>query len=264
MKVYNQLLDYQLSPTAMKVYVYLTCCAEPLTITTLDGNGICYATIKNKTFQKDCNINSPATVYKALAELEAKGLVTKSNRYNQDGHYTTNGYYVTILSGAWFSVANIMAVLKLPKSAFMLYMYLKKRGGKKRKVWATIRAIAADLGASCNTILAALRDLISASVIKKAPRWHGKHNLYMVGNVCFEEKMPGSEVTTQRYPAQTENCTTNFLSPMIKGVSAIVKGGKKIFFGAISGVGSLFLGRVYQKMKNSIFTQQVLTVKKKE
>ena len=215
MKVYNQLFTYTLTPNALKVYIYLSCCR----------NALGYAAVRTRTIQGVCRIASAGTVQKAVGELSEKGLVTKSNRYNREGQYIANGYYVTSLAGKYFCVDSIKDKLALPKAAFQLYLYLKMRSRANGRAWPSIRQMARDLCSSCNTILAALHDLVSGRLLRKGMRWKGKHNLYIV--FCKPAAKPNKKSNAARVPhcpTLTEKCTTIFPKNIIDRAGRIVKG----------------------------------------
>lgn len=215
MKVHNQIFDYELTPTAMKVYVYLTCCT----------NELATATVRTKVIANACCISSHGTVHHAVAELEEKGLLHKKRRYNSEGRSISNQYIVTQLSGKWFALPKGIDLFVLPKSAFMVLLYLLKCKDKCHKAFPRIREMAAKLKASCNTIMDALHDLVSKRLVRKAPRWKGKHNLYYVcAETPAKTKKEGSAAPTQHYPKPTEECTIIFPTNILDGVRKLVKG----------------------------------------
>lgn len=215
MIIYNKLLDFKLSPNAIKLYVYLS--------SRINDFGVAKARVQ--TMQAVCQIGSSATIYAAIGKLEEKGLIKKTNTFNKDGQYATNSYFVTELEGPYFTVSCVREILTLPKAAFLLYLYMKKRSRRNGRVWPSIRQMASDLHVCCNTVLAAIHDLVSRKLIRKATKWNGRHNLYVVlGRTEAQAQKSGSAAPSQHYHKPTEKCTTIFPKTILSGVRKIVKG----------------------------------------
>ena len=91
----DDILDYDLSPTAFMVFFYLCHCS--------DGYGTSFPS--RETIGKKCGDVSVVTVDKAIKELVEWGLLEKHHRFNDEHMQTSNTY--------------IVADLKKRKKAFM-------------------------------------------------------------------------------------------------------------------------------------------------
>lgn len=238
MKVSNNIFKFGLSPNAMKVYIYLTCCQNCLGM----------ATVRARTIAAACDISSLATVHTVIHELEAKNLVVKFQRRDAAGDYIANGYDITQLGGKWFWVPGIMNILKLPKSSFVTFLYLRKCARPRTgNAFPSFNRMASDLHTCRNTIIAAINDLIGRLLILKAKIRPGKHNLYKV-YACAPigtQAQKNSAVCSPRY------FSTNVNSNIYNFCTTIIQASKR-FVKHLGTSLSVFIDRVVQKLYTSI------------
>lgn len=236
MKVYNAVFNYNLSPNALKVYVYLSYCKNEL------GTAI----VKTATIASTCAIQSLSSIHTALAELDKKGLVKKYKRRNAEGDTIANGYRVTQLHGGWFTLKLDNGQLALPKSSFMVYLYLLRCKNRAGRAWPSFSHMAAILHISRNTIIAAIKCLISCLWLRKAIQWAGKHNLYILSAPAAKTAQKNSAAPTPRHSHIETNSHINdrFLTPIIATISGFVKSAKR--------QASFYFTRVVQKLYSSI------------
>lgn len=79
----NCIYDDDLNPYQISVYGYLVRCA--------DKSGRCYPS--RETISKKCNIKSVVTVDKAIKELESRGYIDKTKRYDFSGRGNLSNIY---------------------------------------------------------------------------------------------------------------------------------------------------------------------------
>lgn len=236
MKVPNAVVDYRLSPNAMKTYIYLLSCQNAL------GTAI----VKTSTICSACAISSKDTVLKAVAELESKSLVVRYRRKNAEGNFIANGYYITQLRGGWFMLDTRTGVLQLPKASFATYIYLKRCANRKNRAFPSINKMATILRVCRNTIIAAIKDLVQRSFILKAILRPGKHNLYRLCEVVGKMAQKNDTVGIPCQTHETENQLQDFHATILTRILSAVKGR--------FGQACLFLKGVVQKLGCSIST----------
>ena len=169
-KVYNQVLDLGLSPTELKIYIYLTHCANVLGA----------ATVRVRTIMDRCAISSKGTVGKALVTLEKRGLIAPKKRFSRIGHCISTQYQITVLTGHWFALPIARGTFAMSKRSFAVWAYLKCRANRAGRAFPSLSMMADKLNMCRQTIIMAIKDLIAAGWIVKAKQWAGKHNLYVL------------------------------------------------------------------------------------
>ena len=167
LKVHHQLLAMGLSPNELKVYCYLMSCAT-------DGIAI----VRAGRIAERCQI-SRATVQTACTSMAAKGVLSKVNRY-ADGHLVANAYHLSTFTGRFFMLDADAAVFGRSGSVFTTYLALLSHRGRNGKAFPSLRKLAVALRLCRNTIIRAIRQLVSLKLVVKAALRSGKHNLYMV------------------------------------------------------------------------------------
>lgn len=85
---------YDLEPVDFRVYVYFLSC----------GGFVNQKRIvrKYKTIAAHCGVKDPKTVQTSVDRMINIGLLTKSRRFNNWGHFAANGYQVAALPGGFF------------------------------------------------------------------------------------------------------------------------------------------------------------------
>lgn len=175
-KVPVQVLDYNLSSTELKLFVYLSSIQQKKTC----------ATVRIRTMQQRLAIGSHATIQKALRGLEEKGLLTRRLRQDCTGRKLASSYSVTHLYGAWFPLDISDQIWSLSKSAFSVYLYLIYLCRHNCRAWPSYKAIADALHIAKRTIITAMQELIFYGFVSKAALWKGKHNLYTLFGSGYE------------------------------------------------------------------------------
>ena len=64
---------------------------------------------------------------------------------------------------------NFLYCMELPHRAKLVYLYLYDRKNKDNVTWPGLNTIARDLSLSRSTVKRAIRDLVSAKLIRKEP-----------------------------------------------------------------------------------------------
>lgn len=170
LKVYNQVLSLGLSPNELKVYLYLSHCA----------NALGAATVRTRTIQEQCAISSAVTVRAALGAIETKGLVRRTRRFDSQGQSISNKYQLSTLQGRWFALKLDHSPFQLSKAAFAVYLYLCSKADRVGRAFPSLTLISSILTLSRQTVVTAIRNLVEYGFIRKAERWAGKHNLYFL------------------------------------------------------------------------------------
>lgn len=175
-KVPVQVLDYNLTSTELKLFVYLSSIQQKKT---------CIA-VRIRTMQQRLAIGSHATIQKALRGLEEKGLLTRRLRQDRTGRKLASSYTVTHICGSWFPLDISDQILSLSKSAFSVYLYLIHLCRHNCRAWPSYTAIADALHIAKRTIITAMQELISCGFVSKSALWKGKHNLYTLFGSGYE------------------------------------------------------------------------------
>ena len=82
LKVSHQIFDLQLSPTELKIYLFLTKCQ----------NCLATATVRVRTICEQCAIASATTVRTALERLEQRGLIRRKHRHGEGGRFISTQF----------------------------------------------------------------------------------------------------------------------------------------------------------------------------
>ncbi len=177
LRIPNELLNMQLKPNELKVFVCLMRCQSE--------KGV--AIIRAKRIAEICHI-STATVYTAIDGLCNIGLIRRAHRYNYDGQYIANRYELVQLSGGWFELGMQHEPLAMSATTFMVYLYLLRCKGKSGKAFPSLRKMQAALGICRNVVIRAIKKLIGMKLLVKAAIRAGKHNLYLLAFRIIEKK----------------------------------------------------------------------------
>lgn len=170
LKLPNALLEMQLPPNALKVLCVLMSAADHENVTTM----------RTCVIARKCDV-AAGTVCAAIRNLEVMGLVRREHVYKEDGTYAVNRYTITIPQGGrWFSLNLSEQVLRLPASSFAVYAAMLRFRGRSRKAFPSLFQLSSLLGLCKNTLLRAIHCLQSFGFLKKAEKWAGKHNLYLL------------------------------------------------------------------------------------
>jgi hypothetical protein len=83
----------------------------------------------------------------------------------------------------------------------MVYLYLCRCARNATgRAWPSLNKLAHALRISKNTILTAIKNLVEQSWLRKAIRWFGKHNLYILGAGAEEvTQKSGAALSLHRY-----------------------------------------------------------------
>lgn len=175
-KLYHQVFDYQLSASALMVYAGILNYA----------NRLGYAYVKHETLAKLTGL-SAKTVQRATTQLEASGLITITQRHGVGGRLSYNGYTVTTLSGGFTLISNDIFRCGISKSAFCVYLYLRKCAGNSTKAFPSLTNMAENLGITIKTILVSVAELVSRKLLGKnhCKRQDGSygHNQYHLKSI---------------------------------------------------------------------------------
>lgn len=218
LKVHHQLLAMGLSPNELKVYCYLMSCAT-------DGIAI----VRAGRIAERCQI-SRATVQTACTSMAAKGVLSKVNRY-ADGHLVANAYHLSTFTGRFFMLDADAAVFGLSGSVFTTYLALLSHRGRNGKAFPSLRKLAVALRLCRNTIIRAIRQLVSLKLVVKAALRSGKHNLYMV--FSLKEKAKEKELPSVHGNSSSKSASQNtfYFTYKVSCVTAFVK--TKTFFSQV-------------------------------
>ena len=218
LKVHHQLLALGLSPNELKVYCYLMSCAA-------DGIAI----VRAGRIAERCQI-SRATVQTVCTSMAAKGVLSKANRY-ADGHFVANAYHLSTFTGRFFMLDADAAVFGLSGSVFATYLALLCHRGRSGKAFPSLRKLASALCLCRNTIISAIRQLVSLKLIIKAALRAGKHNLYLI--FSFKENEKEKELPSVHGNSSSKSASQNtfYFTHKVSCVTAFVK--TKTFFSRV-------------------------------
>lgn len=201
-------LHFGLAPNALKVYCAITAC---------QNNDSRTAVVRMGKVAQHCNI-SRTTVASAVAQLEAAGLIERTNQYKQDGTYRSNKYTLAVIIGRWVAVP--FSALQLPGSVFAVYVALRNCAGKGGRCFPSLSALSEILNLCRNTVIAAIKQLQAAGLVRKATQWFGKHNLYVL--------LQGQAGTKKECPARKRPSTLTNLLDRTSNNSILAVGGQKV------------------------------------
>lgn len=211
-KIPVALFGYDLSPSAYKVYCAMSCC------TAADGR----ASVRMGRLAQICNL-SRTTVDRCIRELIALELIEKKNQYKTDGTYRACLYQLSRLDGRWIAVPCNSFTMQLPASAFVVYAAMLSFRGKNGRAFPSIRRLSIMVGLACGTICTALKTLILAGLLRKARRWAGKHNLYLVALFEKKAKRKGAPACTTRNAQIIPLSNATFDNSIVVSASLSVK-----------------------------------------
>lgn len=198
LRIPNLLLDFPLSPNALKVYVYLLSCAGAERT----------AIVRVSRIAERCHICAN-TVRAAVGELGGLGLLEKQNRYNAQHHYIANAYKLACPGGKWFALDTNNNPFALGGSTFMVYLYLLRCRGRNGKAFPSLRHIERAIGVCRAVVVKAIKQLAALGLLIKAALRPGKHNLYTVLRTLFAKAAKNSAkkestACTLRFPHQNK------------------------------------------------------------
>ena len=175
-KVSNTIFNFGLSPKAIFVYVYLSSRTD----------SFMSAIVKLTTISKACNMNIK-TVCSAIAELEEKKFIRKSNRYNNRG-YLTNRYYLKNLlkkNVAWFKLPTEVFKTAIKSTDFLVFCYINKcMSCDKSEAFPSLSVISDCTQISRGRVSQAVQYLRKYTFINRVKRHYKRtkayrHNRYM-------------------------------------------------------------------------------------
>lgn len=170
-KIANELLKMELTPAAVKVYVYLSSIAREN-----------FAAVKVATICDRCNTGR-STVFAVLNELEARGLVQRKRRKNLEGGTIANGYTITPVAGKWFKLERPDTALCLDNRAFMVYLFYC-RSARNGRAWPSLRHTAKTMRVCKSTVIRAIKFLKRLFGLLLQPiRLRMGNNVYLVSSL---------------------------------------------------------------------------------
>lgn len=215
-KVSNTIFNYNLSPKAVLVYIYLSARA----------NKMHEAIVKLATISKNCNMDSK-TVISALKELERIKMIVKANRYNQRG-YLANRYFLKNLfkeNNKWFAVPTEVFKTKIKATDFVIFAYITKcMDHKNKEAFPSLSAIANNTGVSRGRVASAISYLRKHTFINRVKRKYKRtrayrHNRYLQfkmqpknkkRNACTKNRTSKSK-TELHITLDSTNCQSFFI-----------------------------------------------------
>lgn len=190
LRIPNLLLDFPLSPNALKVYVYLLSCADAERT----------AIVRVSRIAERCHVCAN-TVRAAVGELGGLGLLEKQNRYNAEHHYIANAYKLACPGGKWFALDTTNNSFALGGSTFMVYLYLLRCRGRNGKAFPSLRRIERAIGVCRAVVVKAIKQLAALGLLIKAALRPGKHNLYTVLRTLFAKASLSSAKSVKKESA---------------------------------------------------------------
>lgn len=211
-KISNSLFNHRLTPSAFFVY-----CAMLSKANIFKSLCVTYAELS-----KLCHMDAK-TVQKAVSELVAKRLLSKSNRYNSRG-YIANRYTLSVPTGGWFKLQREVFGTDITPSAFMTYCFIMKFMSDKGS-FPSINAISDKengTGLSKTTVCKALRYLRSYSFLNRIHRRFKdtqayRHNRYIKVNYLKKDK---KRWRSPKQPSAKEKYRISNLSNLLQKVKS--------------------------------------------
>ncbi|WRS27805.1 helix-turn-helix domain-containing protein [Oscillospiraceae bacterium MB08-C2-2] len=155
-KIYHSVWDQRLEPGAFRAY-----CAILRFMNSSTG----YANVNFSKLAAAVSM-SERSLRDKVGQLEAKGLIRVTKKYYQ-GHRLANGYIVSRQYGGFTKVP--VSALNTPVTAFgfKLYAYLLKCSDLKGKAFPSLRNIRDFIGATMQTVITQISELVELGLIKK-------------------------------------------------------------------------------------------------
>ncbi|MEM1485591.1 helix-turn-helix domain-containing protein [Oscillospiraceae bacterium PP1C4] len=167
--VSSSIFEYELTPSELMTY-----CALSSIKNCLNYSVSCAQALSDRTGL------SSRTVYRAIENLQDKGLITKRNRYRYDGTKAANGFTVAPMTGRKFKVDRRIWNHKLDASAFAVYLYLVKTADNHSKqAHPCLRKISDALNLCRNTVIAKVRLLHDRMLLVKENRRSERTNRFV-------------------------------------------------------------------------------------
>lgn len=189
-KVSNKIFDYQLSPKAIYVYLYLFSCRSRLQ--TVNDRSL-------SSIAAYCGMSVRST-QSAIAELTDKSLVIKEHCVKERNFTDKNRYFVTDISTkkGWFKLDRQVFKTNITPTDFMVYCYICKHMSAKRgEAFPSLTSISNGTGISRARVAKATAFLRSFSFLNKINRRYKRtrafrHNRYLFFVYKKTEDAPNS------------------------------------------------------------------------
>lgn len=144
-KMPNMIFEFDLSPMAFMVYC---------SIKSFAGRDQAVI-LKAATIARRCHIHRNS-VYTAINELQASGLISIEKRQQENGYKASHRYVLAGLSGKWFKIDFRLFSYTLNPSVFMVLAYLQSKANHAGRAFPSYTQINAATGLCQNTIIKAI------------------------------------------------------------------------------------------------------------
>lgn len=175
-KVSNTVFNYNLSPKAIFVYIYLCVCADKFSS----------AIVKLATISKRCNMDIK-TVSSAISELQESGFIRKVNRYNNRGYLANRYYLKNLIKGnkAWFKLPTEVFKTAIKATDFVVFCFINRcMSSHRNEAFPSLTAIHNGTGISRGRVSQAVTYLRQFTFVNRVKRHYKqtrafRHSRYM-------------------------------------------------------------------------------------
>lgn len=164
-KLPNSIFGLKLSPTALKVFAYLSS-------RSIGKNGVC---VKYAVIAEQLHL-SVSSVRRAVSELDSNRLIHKQHRFGSNG-YKANLYYVKSAPKiSYFTIDNSIISSNMSAYTFMVYCYIiSLMDNRAKQAFPSLSKIAEVTGISKGTVISSVKYLRDFSYLNRIHRNYRKN-----------------------------------------------------------------------------------------
>lgn len=179
-KIPITVLELDLTPLQLLVYAGIVSLKSKNNYTVATGN----------TIAKRCGISSNS-VYTAVKELEAVGLISKTNNI-KNGRNTANGYHISCIGGKFVKIDYSAFKYNLSPSQFAAYVIIKSKCNHANRAFPSLKQISKLAHICIDTVISAVRALADKGLLLfkhylRRCGCYGHNNYIIIDNPQNEE-----------------------------------------------------------------------------
>lgn len=152
-KIPITVLELDLTPLQLLVYAGIVSLKSKNNYTVATGS----------TIAKRCGISSNS-VYTAVKELEAVGLISKTNNI-KNGRNTANGYHISCIGGKFVKIDYSVFKYNLTPSQFAAYVIIKSKCNHANRAFPSLKQISKLAHICIDTVISAVRALADKGLL---------------------------------------------------------------------------------------------------
>lgn len=179
-KIPITVLELDLTPLQLLVYAGIVSLKSKNNYTVATGS----------TIAKRCGISSNS-VYTAVKELEAVGLISKTNNI-KSGRNTANGYHISCIGGKFVKIDYSVFKYNLSPSQFAAYVIIKSKCNHANRAFPSLKQISKLAHICIDTVISAVRALADKGLLLfkhyvRRCKCYGHNNYIIIDNPQNEE-----------------------------------------------------------------------------